>query len=93
MNSPMLHSVPEQVLVEISRYISKNYEKGLPNSLLIAQAFMLKYPEYGKKYGLSEINVAVEYLINPDFSFNELVENQGKDQYYIYKHTQMTQSV
>lgn len=89
----MVYSVPDQFLVELRKHIAKNYEKGLPNSLLIAQAFMLKYPEYGIKYGLSEINAAVEYLINPDFSFNELVENQGKDQYYIYKHTQMTQSV
>jgi hypothetical protein len=66
----MLHSVPEQVLVEISRYISVNYEKGLPNSLLIAQAFMLNNQEYGRRYGLPKLNEAVEYLINYDFSFS-----------------------
>jgi hypothetical protein len=32
----------------------------LPNSLLIAQAFILKYQNHGKKCGLSAINKAIE---------------------------------
>jgi hypothetical protein len=32
----------------------------LPNSLLIAKAFILTYPDYGKDYGLPAFNKAIE---------------------------------
>jgi hypothetical protein len=37
----------------------------LPNSLLIAEAFILKYPDYGTDYGLPAINKSVEDGIKP----------------------------
>jgi hypothetical protein len=52
--------LPEHVFNDLNRFICKRYQKSLPNSLLIAQAFLLKYPDYGKKYGLSAINYAIE---------------------------------
>jgi hypothetical protein len=36
------------------------YLKDLPNSLIIAQAFLIKYPEYGREFGLAAINDAIE---------------------------------
>jgi hypothetical protein len=54
---------PDQMMDDLREFIDKNYREDLPNSLLIAEAFMLRYPEYGKKYGLSQINETVEYLI------------------------------
>ncbi len=56
--------LPKHVLDGLTRFISNNYPKNLPNSLLIAQAFILKYPTYGKKYGLPVINKAIEEGIN-----------------------------
>jgi hypothetical protein len=38
----------------------KTMKKNLPNSLLVAQAFILKYSDHGRKYGLSVINRAIE---------------------------------
>lgn len=55
--------IPEQVMNDLTRFISTMYSYNLPNSLLIAQAFILRYPNHGRKYGLSAINCAVEYLI------------------------------
>jgi hypothetical protein len=52
--------LPENVLDDIIRYINCKYQKPLPNSLLISQAFMLRYPEYGIKYGLPVINKAID---------------------------------
>ncbi len=52
--------IPESVLIDLSRFISKNYPTNLPNSLLIAQSFILKYQEYGREFGLSAINYAIE---------------------------------
>lgn len=48
------------VLNDLISFISKNYPDILPNSLIIAQTFILKYPEYGRDYGLSEINSIIE---------------------------------
>jgi hypothetical protein len=59
--------IPEQVLVDLSRFISKNYQNYLPNSLLIAQAFILKYQDYGREFGLSAINYAIEDGIKRGF--------------------------
>lgn len=52
--------IPEQVLIDLDSFISKNYPNYLPNSLLIAQAFILKYQNYGREFGLSAINHAIE---------------------------------
>jgi hypothetical protein len=52
--------IPESVLIDLSEFISKNYPNNLPNSLLIAQSFILKYQEYGREFGLSAINYAIE---------------------------------
>ena len=45
---------------DLSGFITKRYTLELPNLLLIAQAFILRYPLYGREYGLSAINQAVE---------------------------------
>ena len=50
----------EQVLNDLNRFIRERYRKPLPNSLLIAQAFILEYPEYGKVFDFSAINYAIE---------------------------------
>jgi hypothetical protein len=52
--------IPQSVFDDLCRFISKNYPNYLPNSLLIAQAFILKYSDYGKEFGLSEINYVIE---------------------------------
>ena len=51
--------VPKHVFDDLTRFISKNYSNNLPNSLLIAQAFILKYQDYGREFGLSAINYAI----------------------------------
>lgn len=55
--------VPEHVLDDLHRFISENYASYLPDPLFIAQAFILKYPDYGKKFDLFSINYAIEYGI------------------------------
>jgi hypothetical protein len=57
--------IPKCVLNDLSNFISVNYSKKLPNSLLIAQTFIMKYPSYGREYGLAAINKAIEE--NDDF--------------------------
>jgi hypothetical protein len=52
--------LPDDVFDELIRFISNKYPNDLPNSLLIAQEVIIKYPEYGKEYGLSAINKAIE---------------------------------
>jgi hypothetical protein len=52
--------VPKHVIDDLNRFISKNYSNNLPHSLLIAQSFILKYPEHGTKYGLSSMNYIIE---------------------------------
>jgi hypothetical protein len=52
--------LPKHVLEDLIRFIYEKYQKPLPNSLLIAQAFILQYPEYGKEYGLPAMNYAIE---------------------------------
>ena len=56
-------TIPKHVLEDLCRFISKNYSNNLPNSLLMAQAFILKYPDHGMKYGLPGINKAIEEWI------------------------------
>jgi hypothetical protein len=54
-------SVPDYVFDDICLFVSKNYSNNTSNSsLLITQAFILKYPDYGRKFGFSEINKAIE---------------------------------
>ncbi|KKG33303.1 hypothetical protein DU30_09235 [Methanosarcina mazei] len=48
------------VFNDLTSFISKTYPRDLPNSLIIAQAFILKYPDYGNEFGLSEINRMIE---------------------------------
>jgi hypothetical protein len=56
--------IPQYVMNDLIRFISITYQDNLPNSLLVAQAFILKHPDHGKKYGLSVINRAIEDGIN-----------------------------
>jgi hypothetical protein len=56
--------VPPSVIDDLDRFIFENYQKNSPNSLIIAQAFILKYPDHGRKYGLSIINKAIEDGMN-----------------------------
>jgi hypothetical protein len=55
--------LPAYVLNDLIKFIHETYRDGLPHSLLIAQAFLLEFKEYGKKYDLSIINDAVEEII------------------------------
>jgi len=58
------NKIPRSVLNDLTSFISQTYSENLPNSLLVAQAFILKYPDYGKEFGLSEINKIIEDGIN-----------------------------
>lgn len=51
---------PQPFLDDLTRFISERYPKELPNSLLIAQAFILKYPDHGRMYGLTEITRVID---------------------------------
>lgn len=53
--------IPEQtVITDLKNFIKLNYNDKLPNSLLIAQDFMLAYQNYGRELGLSSINRIIE---------------------------------
>lgn len=54
--------VPKYVLDDINEFILVNYHGSLPHSLIIAQAFCLRFNNYGNDYGVSEITEAVEYI-------------------------------
>ena len=56
--------LPDYVFEGLIRFIHEVYREDLPNSLLIAQAFCLKFPDYGKQFGVSAINKAIEDGIN-----------------------------
>jgi hypothetical protein len=56
--------LPEHVFNDLTRFISEKYQKQLPNSLLIAQAFILEHQNHGKEFGLPAINKAIEDGIN-----------------------------
>lgn len=53
-------TTPTDVFNALSSFVSQNYSDNIPNSLLIAQAFILKYPDHGRNHGLSAINKKVE---------------------------------
>lgn len=52
--------VPDNVLIDLKEFIVENYFNYMPNSLLIAQKFILKQQDYGREFGLSAINHAIE---------------------------------
>jgi hypothetical protein len=52
--------VPERVYDDLNRFVSAYYSNNLPNSLIVAQAFILKHHDYGKEFGLFAINDAIE---------------------------------
>ena len=56
--------LPEHVLYDLIRFINDKYQRQLPHSLLIAQAFILAYQDYGREFGLTIINKAIEEGIN-----------------------------
>jgi hypothetical protein len=51
--------ISQNVLYDINRFIYENYDYSVPHSLLIAQAFCLKFKGYGNEFGISEITDAV----------------------------------
>ena len=59
--------IPKYVLDDINKFIQvnyMNYHDSLPHSLIIAQAFCLRFKDYGNEFGVSEITDAVEYVRN-----------------------------
>lgn len=56
--------LPEHVLNDLIGFIHKKYQKQLPNTLLVAQAIILEYKDYGIEYSLPVINKAIEDGIN-----------------------------
>ena len=59
--------VPKYVLDDINEFIRVNYinyHDSLPHSLIIAQAFCLRFKDYGNDFGVSVITDAVEYVRN-----------------------------
>ncbi len=59
--------VPKYVLDDINKFIHVNYlnyHDSLPHSLIIAQAFCLRFKDYGNDFGVSVITDAVEYVRN-----------------------------
>jgi hypothetical protein len=54
------NTINQELLDDLSRFISHKYSDSLPNSLLIAQSFILNYQEYGREFGLAAINKAIE---------------------------------
>ena len=56
-------TLPEYVYEDLKKFIYINYSGQLPHPLLLAQAFCLRFEEYGKKYDLSTITSAVEDII------------------------------
>jgi hypothetical protein len=52
--------VPAHVIYNLTNFIHEKYSDNLPNSILIAQVFILKYPAYGREYRLPAINYAIE---------------------------------
>jgi hypothetical protein len=56
-------TIPECVYSDLNTFISTYYSKYLPHPLLIAQAFCLRFQEYGQKYSLHEVTDTVEYIL------------------------------
>lgn len=62
MFQSMVPTIPQRVLDDLERFISENYHKALPHSLIISQAFCLRFQDYGKLFGMPAITCAVEYM-------------------------------
>jgi hypothetical protein len=58
--------VPQHIINDLNRFISATYKNSLPNSLLIAQSFILKYPDHGRTYGFSEITKVIDEVFFQD---------------------------
>ena len=52
--------LPDYVFDELVKFVRESKHDDLPNSLLIAERFILKYPDYGKEFSLTKINKAIE---------------------------------
>ena len=65
---------------DLINFIITNYPNNLPNSLLIAQAFILKYQDYGREFGLPAINKAIEDGISANLYSNENRVKESKVQ-------------
>lgn len=57
-----LIKVPQCVIDDLERFISETYQDNVPISLLVAQDFIMKYPDYGKNYSLFIINEVIENM-------------------------------
>lgn len=75
MATPML--IPNHLLNDLIKFIYTYYSDSLPNSLLIAQAFILKHQNYGREYGLSEINRIIEDAIKQGL-FKSVIQKRNK---------------
>jgi hypothetical protein len=60
--------LPECVYNDLNQFIYTYYSKHLLHPLLIAQAFSLRFQEYGIKYSLPAITDAVEDIIENNYS-------------------------
>lgn len=59
----------EHVMNELNSFIMHKYSNSLPNSLLVAQEFILEYPDYGRELGLMGINKIIEEKIKTQLFF------------------------
>jgi hypothetical protein len=69
-------TLPRDVLDDLFKFISTYYH--LPHPLLIAQAFCLKHPKHGRKYGLTTITEAAEFVIKQNRTYALEVQNQSQ---------------
>lgn len=73
--------VPKYVLDDINTFIRINYVNlriSLPHSLIIAQAFCLRFKEYGNNFGVSVIADAVEDVKKSQRKTKEVNPNREK---------------
>jgi hypothetical protein len=58
--------IPENLLDDLSKFILTYYSTHPPHPMLIAQAFLLQFKDYGELFSLSMMTEAVEHLTKPD---------------------------
>ncbi|AKB60716.1 hypothetical protein [Methanosarcina mazei] len=76
--------VPERVLDDINEFIRTNYTNfhhSLPHSLIISQAFCLRFKEYGNDFGVSVIADAVEYVKKSSIENKKVKPEKEKHDY------------
>jgi hypothetical protein len=56
--------LPECVYNDLNNFISTYHSEQLPHPLLIAQAFCLRFQDYGKRFSLFTITDNVEFIIS-----------------------------